>query len=428
MKFSTVILTLSLAANAALIAVLALRSDDSAVVSTPTAGPSDAAGSAAAATAGAGKKSSTGATGETGKTWDRLRTDDLAVLVNRLRAAGFPETVVRRIVGTLVNERFDARRLDIEKTNLEAPFWANTGNVYNDPKIGPELRKLQREQTELMKQLLGGSLAELFAGSEDDRAMLRFQIGNIAPDKLEPLYAAAIDYTEKITQTYALASGGANRTVMLDSDREKLIEADKALRADLAKFLTPAEAADFIMHNGPLAGQIRNALMPLRLTEEEYRTVFPLYQAYQDQNPSLNFTFLPADASPAARAAVEQLNNQIAAALGTARAADFQLATNPEYYQVNRLVARLDLPLSAAAAVVAVQKDVQQRAMALRMDNSLEPPARMAQFTALAQEASAKISTALGGQRGLDAYKDNGGQWLTTLAPRPRPATPPPKP
>jgi hypothetical protein len=293
--------------------------------------------------------------------------------------------------------------------------------------MGPELRKLQREQTELMKQLLGGSLADLFAGTAEERAMLRFQIGDIPSEKLEQLYAAAMDFGEKMTQVYAATSAGGNRNVMLDSDREKLNAIDQAYRADLAKFLSPAEAADFMMHNGSLAGQIRNTLMPLRLTEEEYRAVFPAYQAFQDQNPALNFTYLPPDASPAARAAVEQLNNQIAALLGPTRAADFQQASNPEFNQVNRLVSRLDLPLSAAAAVVAVQKDTQQRAIALRMDASLEGPARTAQLMALGQEASMKISTALGGQRGLDAYKDNGGQWLMNLAPRPRPPAPAPK-
>jgi hypothetical protein len=426
MKTPVIVLALSLAANAGLIAVLVSRSTD---VAPTVVSPSPAAMAGASAAADAIKNSPHAAASGTAepKTWEFLQTNDLPALVARLRAAGFPPNVVRRIVGTLVSERFDGRRLEIEKANLEAPFWTNPGNVSMDPKIGPELRKLQREQTDLMKQLLGGNLAELFAGSEEDRAMLRYQIGNISPDKLEQLYASAMDYSEKMTQIYSAASGGANRTVMLDSDREKLVAIDKAYRADLGKFLTPTEVNDFMLHNGQLAGQIRNTLMPLKLTEDEYRGIFPLYQAFMDQNPTTNFTFLTPDATPATRAAVDQLNSQVAALLGPARAADFQQANNPESYQINRLVSRLDLPLSAAAAVVAVQKDVQQRATALRMDASLEPSARAAQLTAMAQDAATKISTALGGARGLEAYKDNGGQWLMNLAPRPRPAAPTPK-
>jgi hypothetical protein len=428
MKIFPVALILSLAANATLIAVLALRPAGPA----PAAGASGASASTAAKAAGGvlaspDKNSSANASAAARKTWGKLRTDDLATLVTRLRAAGFPERVVRRIIGTLVSERFDARRLEIEKANLEAPFWTNPGNANSDPKMGPELRKLQREQTELMKQLLGGSLADLFAGTEEERAMLRFQIGDVAPEKLEQLYAVAMDFSEKVNQAYAATSTGGDRRVMLDSDHEKINALDQAYRAELAKFLTPAENADFNLHNGLLASTLRNALLPLRLTEDEYRAVFPYYQAFQDQNPALNLIYLPADASPAAHAAVDQLNAQIAAALGPTRAVDFQQANDPQYYQIDRLATRLDLPLSAAAQVVAVQQDVQQRVTALRSDDSLTGPARAAQVSAIAQEASAKISTALGGQRGLDAYKDNGGQWLVNMVPRPRPAAPPPK-
>ena len=427
MKLSTAALAVSLVANAVLLAVLALHPAGPASGAAGGADAAAAAGGVNGAVVGGDKKSSANAAAAARKTWDRLHTDDLAALVTRLRAAGFPEKVVRRIIATLVGERFDARRLEVEKASLTAPFWTNTPNSNQDPKIGPELRKLSREQTMLMQQLLGGSLADLFAGGDDERAMLRFQIGNIPPEKLEQLYATAMDYSEKMAQVYSAASTGGNRTVMLDSDREKMSAIDQAYRADLGKFLTPAEALDFTMHNGTLAGQLRNVLGPLKLTEDEYRAVFPLYQAFQDQNPTANFTYLPPDATPSALAAVDQLNASIAATLGADRSADFQQANKLEYNQLNRLIGRLDLPLSAAAQVVAVQQDVQQRVTDLRMDATLSGAARQTQFAALAQEAAAKISTALGGQRGLDAYKENGGQWLTNMAPRPRPATQAPK-
>ena len=43
---------------------------------------------------------------------------------------------------------------------------------------------------------------------------------------------------------------------------------------------------------------------------------------------------------------------------------------------------------------------------------------RNAQLAALNAEANAKLTTALG-QRGFDVYKQNGGQWLQILQPRP---------
>ena len=73
---------------------------------------------------------------------------------------------------------------------------------------------------------------------------------------------------------------------------------------------------------------------------------------------------------------------------------------------------------TSSTQVAAVQTEMQQRSVALR-DPSLDAASRNAQIAALQQEATTRISKILGGQRGLDAYKQYGGQWLVNLAPRP---------
>ena len=113
------------------------------------------------------------------------------------------------------------------------------------------------------------------------------------------------------------------------------------------------------------------------------------------------------------------MREQIKALLGPERYADYQQASQPQYQQLNALVARLDLPLSAAAQVASVQQDVQQRVAAVRADRKLSADARTAQLVALAQEAATKITATLGA-RGLEGYKQNGGQWLNQLTPRPK--------
>ena len=127
---------------------------------------------------------------------------------------------------------------------------------------------------------------------------------------------------------------------------------------------------------------------------------------------------LPPDQVAARKAAQDQLNAQIGALLGPERAADFQQATNPTYNQLNHLVSRLELPISAATQVAAVQTDIQQRAEAVRSDTSLSTADRNTQLNALAQEASTKVGAALRTARGLEAYKQYGGQWLFNLAPK----------
>ena len=120
-------------------------------------------------------------------------------------------------------------------------------------------------------------------------------------------------------------------------------------------------------------------------------------------------------------AAQKQLMDDIKAAVGDQRFADYQRATNSSYRQASQLVGRLELPPETANQVYALQQDLQQRAGTIRRSAG-SAEAAMAELTALAAEAKAKVTAALG-DRGFEAYKQNGGQWLQNLAPRP----PPPK-
>jgi hypothetical protein len=419
MKPTPLLLAGSLVANVALVVVLLNRpagpgagspaDETSAAVS--AAGPASAGATAATA-----EKQAAAALAASRQTWDHLRSDDLAALVARLRAAGFPPDVIRRVITALVTERFDARRLELEKDLFASPFWANNQNTFNDPKIGPALLKLQLEQTLLLKQLLGGNLNDLFADSEDNKALLRLQIGNIPPEKLDQLYATSMDYSQKRQAIYSALSTSAG--VLLNTDREKLAAIDQGLRDDLGKFLSPAEVDDFLVHNSSTAYQLRQLLGPLQLSEAEYRAAYPLYEGFTEQFPQPANTLSP-DQAAVRKAAEDLMNSQIKGLLSPDHAADYDQAANPAYGQLNRLVSRLDLPLSAAAQVVAVQTDTQARATELRSDTSLSGDDRRAQLTALAQDATAKISTALGGDRGLEAYKTYGGQWLQNILPRP---------
>lgn len=417
MKLSPLILGASLLANAALVGLLVFQSTAESVSPSDLAAATSPAviTSASSTENSAAKKSPTTLPSST-KSWARLNTDDLSALVPRLRAAGFPAAAIRRIITSLVSERYDARRLEIEKANFDSPFWSEFKNPYTDPKMGPELRKMQREQTDELKKLLGGNLNDLFADTEENKALLRQQIGNVPPEKIDQLYAVAMAYNEKRAQIMAAAKNGA----LLNADREKMVEIEKSMRDDLGKFFTPAEVSDFMLHGSESSYRLRAMLSPIQPSEVEYRTIFPVYQAFQEQFPSPASALSPEQAALRS-AAEDQMNAQIKGLLGPDRAADFQQANNPAYAQLNRLVARLELPIAAATQVAAVQTDIQERVAAVRDNRELSSAQRTAQIAALAQEATTKVSTTLGA-RGLEAYKQYGGQWLQNLAPRPTPA------
>ncbi|HVU35565.1 MAG TPA: hypothetical protein VHE61_19150 [Opitutaceae bacterium] len=421
MKIGTILLAVSLAANVGLAALLLVhRAETAPTFSSVIDGKSPQSIAASANRQGTAVAKGGPAASTPQTLWARLHpNDDLAAVVHRLREAGFPPLVLRRVVQALVKEQFDAHRLEIEKDSLKAPYWNKPTNDFFDPKIGPELRKLQTDQTALLMKLLGGNAEELFADTEDGKAMLRIQVGDIPMDKLYQLYQVWIGFANKRADIYA---AGANSGAMLPADRAKAMGMESQLRDALGQFLSPGEVTDFMMRNGIAGGTLRNLLMPFQPTEAEFRSIYPAYQAYLEQfpaNPMFGQTnTLTPDQTAARDAALDTLKSQISAAIGDQRAADFNQVMNPQDYQLNRLVSRLDLPLSAATQVGGIQKDIQQRAEAIRTDTTLTRANQTAQLTALAQEASSQISNVLGGQRGLDAYKQYGGQWLVTMVPR----------
>jgi len=415
MKIPSLMLSFSVVANVALLAWLFVPQNDP----EPVARDISKTGTLASGTGAERAKSSAHRTQVS--LWHRLNPGgDLAAVVTRLRAAGFPPDVVRAITAMLVTEQFDAERYKIDEAALHTPYWKAWSNSYSDPKVGPALRKLQRDQQEMMKRLLGDTAAN--EGTEEAKAWQQLSTGNLSSEKQERLKAYLASFQERQMQLY---SAIGQTPTMLAADREKMAALDKSMRDGLGEFLTTEEVNEYTLRNGGAANELKWRLGPFHATEEEYRTIFPLYQMYRDQFPMDGSPGGPPNApiDPAQKMAQDAMLAQLASGLGQQRAEDVKLALDPRYAGLNRLVDRLNLPLSAAKQVFEVQQDIEQRAAALRNDASLAPAERTEHLASLADEASAKISVALGSQRGLDAYKQNGGQWLSTLVPEPPPKT-----
>ncbi len=409
-----VLLALSLAANAALYFQRGSSGTSTATRTSDTA----QAGSATTATPAAAAQTETA---QLAQVWTKLQAGDLKTLVARLRAAGFSPAMIRSIVAAQVSEQFSARRQALLAQQEETPFWATQQRSLMDPKTMTALRELGREQTDLLKELLG---PDGLPGSDEMRAMQHRQFGNLPADKIDQIQRIASDYNELRSQVYATANG-----VMLAEDREKLALLEKEQRADIAALLTPEEFENYELRSSTTASLLRSQLGTFKPTEAEFRAIFKATRLAEEQaqsgSPTNGISMIggPTMAfSPSQTAVLEQARSF----LTPERYADLQMALNPSYQMINRLAARLDLPATVAPQVVSLQQNITKRAGALRTDHSLTPDQRNQQLSALQQEATTNLTNVLGGQRGFEAYKQYGGQWLQMLQPRPtNPASPP---
>ncbi len=390
MKFSHPFLTVSLTANAVLLAAFVLVPSDSPPPVPRSSPDSPASPSKASRTSvpAAGTKAES-----TAKSWARLNTENLPSLIARLRAAGFPPSLLRAIV----NQRFELRREELTLDGLDRPYWKNSAETPPDPKLAAAMAQLENERTDTLNQLFG-SAAQIDDETDEAQVTRRRIFGTLSSEKI-----AAISARMKQVFDQAHAIEPADFT--------------PRLHAELAGLLTSEELLEFEMRNSTTSYRARAALTGLNSTEAEYRTLFSLYQAQERQFPMSQNPANPA-AAAASAAAEQQLQAQIKTLLGPDRYTDYLQSSRLEYQQLNTLVTRLELPLSAATQVASVQQEIQQRASATRLDPTLSPADRTARLAALAQEAAGKI-TAVIGARGLEGYKQSGGQWLATLAARP---------
>jgi len=401
-----VLLALSLAANAALYWQRSATST-AASASSPNVAPAEATALAATTKAASGNPVATEAdAARIAQAWANLQSSDLTTLVTRLRGAGFSPAMIRAIVAARVQEQFSARRAALFSQREEQPFWK--GQRYFDAKIMAGMRELQREQSALLKQLLG---ADGEPGNEEKLAYQRRQFGDLPRDKMDQMQSIIGDYGELRSQIYSAANG-----VMLPEDREKLMLLEKEQRADLAALLTPQELENYELRSSSTANNLRSQLALFNPTEEEFRAIFKLQQAFDEKYGSANLVSNP-ELFRQRQVQQQELLTQVKAVLSPERVADYQQASDPAYQMVNRLVARLELPASAATQVVTVQQEITKRASTVRSDKTLSTEVRNMQLNALAQEATSRLTTTLG-TRGLEAYKQYGGQWVQSLVPR----------
>jgi hypothetical protein len=342
--------------------------------------------------------------------WAGLQNGDLKTLADRLRKAGFPPSLIRALISVQIAEQFSTRRKTLLAQMEDRPFWKPGSSYFMDPKTMSALRDLSREQANLLKQVLG---PDENGGNDEAAAYRHRQFGDLPQGKAQQVQSILSDYGDLRNQVYMSANG-----VILPEDREKLALLEKEQRTDLETVLTPEELLEYQLRSSPTANSMRSQLVLFNPSEQEFRAIFDLQQSFDDKYGSTNM--MTAESYRERQTHQQELLDQVKNVLTPDRFAAYQQAVDPAFQMVNRLVARLELPASAASEVVAVQKDIGSRASAVRSDSSLTREIKTAQLSALADEAQGKLNAVLGA-RGFEAYKQYGGQWVQNLAPRPAP-------
>jgi hypothetical protein len=337
--------------------------------------------------------------------WSTLNTDDLPALVARLRAAGFPIYAIRAIVQAAVDARYGARMRALALPDPDAPFWKSTQSPGMDAKRMAEYMQLANERTKLMRDLLGAFVYH-DDGSLSTADARRY--GTLPQSKIDQLERINADYADLTNQVRAAMNG-----VTLPEDREKLALLDREKRADLAALLTPQELENYDMRTSDTTARLRSALALFNATEDEFRTIYQINAAFADKINLTSVGVLTADFMQQRTAAQQQVNDQLKAALGDQRYADYVRSGDRDYQQLTQLEQRQNLPAGTAAQAYDLRNALSQESNRIMDDASLDNDQKRAALQSLAQNTRAQLVTTLG-PTASDAYLKT-APWLTTV-------------
>jgi hypothetical protein len=211
-----------------------------------------------------------------------------------------------------------------------------------------------------------------------------------------------------------MAKFGAQGSLQLASDKEKLKLLTSERDRDIAALLTPDELADYQMRTSATANNLRNRYGDGIASEDEFKKLYTLQKAFDDQFPIENFNGrVTPEAMKARSDAALQLQTDMRAAVGDDAYAALKRASDPDLRNVDALVSRLNLPADTTDRIAALRDSYAAQSQKIMADTATPYPQRRDQLSALAASAKTDLASALGAEA-ADAYAQR-SQWINFL-------------
>jgi hypothetical protein len=315
----------------------------------------------------------------------------------QLKSAGVPDDVARILVVGRAYSRLQTRMQTLASRNNDR-YWATQN--YSSEWAGENRREMMKAQREFDDEIRGLGDGVLFRSrGETDLSFLP---------------AAKRDQLRRIKQDYGeMRSENETDNVQLPSDRIKFRLLQEEQERDIVAALSPQELEQYRLRTSNTAQNVRQSYGEAIQTEDDYKRVYALQKAFDDQ-------FLPADRSAvsgqtmAARQAAEsKLQTDILSVIGEANFLAAQRAVDGEYKILTSVEKRLNLPAGTADQIFALRDTYSEQSRAINESVSLSPQERRTQLKSLADKASADLLAGLGAEGG-EAYSQR-AYWLNLL-------------
>lgn len=314
-----------------------------------------------------------------------------------LRATGLPEAEILRIVrGTAMADwQDDVRRLHQEAGEEE--FWAWPDE--SDLQTRREKIELRRAREAALAELLGDDEAVdlttdfFFEGSWSD----------LSPGQQRRVRMLEEDYALLLAE---IRARGEDLQLAEDVEALRLLQEERS--QDLAAILSPTELEEYELRHSEASRRLRDDLRFFEPTEEEFRDIFHLRQRLEAMSPGTRAgSVQPGQVE-------EDVPEILRELLGAQRFADYRRATHPGFQHLAGIARRLDLPMERALRIHNFRALIEEQYHSVLNNSELAPEDRREAIALLAEEARQMVRDGLG-EKGYQAYTENGGSWLHDL-------------
>ena len=338
--------------------------------------------------------------------WRQVESEDYRKYIANLRGINCPEETIRDLIIADVNKLFAARRTQIEVAPKEFKYWqADETRQWDDPVLRERQRKIQDlelERRTLIKDLLGVDYQQEAQKLVGGPSIFDRMYGFLPDDKRERVQGIVERSSLREQELYQEADGDLSA-----EQRAHLKKLREATRAQLTASMSPAELEEYDLRNSPSAHALRANLAGMELTADEFKALFRVRKAFDDRAEEAGGPAPDRDRDRDQK----QLDDQMRAALGEARFAEFKRAQDPDFQNLYRVAERYQLPPSAAVKLYDIKRSADEYRRSLETNNQLIGEQRYAALQAMATEVQRSVKEVLG-DKGFKYLLGRGGEWM----------------
>jgi hypothetical protein len=261
--------------------------------------------------------------------------------------------------------------------------------------------------------LVSSPLYALCGPSALDIADAEIRYRFLPADKRRTLALIDLDYSDLQEQVHPSSAAYNPTKAILQADLDRLQYLKNERQKDVLATLTDEERAEYDLRFSPLIASNTARFTAMNATEQEFRAIAPLLEAFQRTQSA----FPSNAAAMAARSGMQQnALDQLVAAVGYDRAVDYAWsASSPMYTQAANLLRTADLPATQAPRLLQLESQTGVQAMAIHSDAMLTPDQKKSALVALQERAQTELEEVIPAKTRADLPAQSFA-WLTGLS------------